>query len=156
MVYPRALVALLPELPRTAHCGDHRASQVPGEPRYVHAPLPDPGGIAAPDPLGASDAVFRSFHVVDSHNWAFEAHSRGLHVPCVRFTHAVARARATLGSGCGSALPGGIDHPLGSIERFPPPHIIRSTYMASPFPRLGLAHGTSPAVPSNPLALCVP
>ena len=34
--------------------GDDRASQVPGEPRCVHALLLDPGGTSAPGPYGAS------------------------------------------------------------------------------------------------------
>jgi hypothetical protein len=68
---------------------------------------------------------------------AFEAPSRGLHTPCVRFTSTVTRRRATLGSGCGPALPGGIGYPLGSTERFPSSC---SHYMTSPFPRLRLAH----------------
>ena len=45
-------------------------------------------------------------------------------------------ARATLGSGCGPALPDGIGYPLGSSEKFPSSC---HHYMTFPFPRLVLA-----------------
>jgi hypothetical protein len=49
----------------------------------------------------------------------------------------VSPVSSSLSSGCGSALPDGIDYPSGSTERFPPSC---QHYMTFPFPRLGLAH----------------
>ena len=51
-------------------------------------------------------------------SFAFGAPSHSLRTPCVRFTSTVARCRATRGSGCWPALPGGIGYPTGPIERF--------------------------------------
>ena len=52
----------------------------------VHATLFDPGGPLAPRHCGAGDAAFRSENDVGSTIlFPFEAQSRGLHPPCVRF-----------------------------------------------------------------------
>jgi len=97
-----------------------------------------------------SDAVFRGSDRVDSHD---ETLSGLNHAACTLPVYAsrpqLPAARATLGSGCGPALPDGIDYPLGSTEKFPSscPH-----YMTFPFPRLGLAHRSN--VPVDQGSIC--
>ena len=119
--------------------GNGRISQVPEGPLCLHAVLFDPGRILAPLSSVAriSPSAFGTASAPAANS--FEAPSRGLHAPRVRLTPAVTRARATLGSGCGPALPGGIDCPLGSTERFPPSCC---HYMLPPLP--GFAWRTVP------------
>lgn len=118
--------------------GDRRISQVPGEPRCVHAPLSDPGGTAVPGPLDTAARPSACCDGVGSHEVTL---SRLNHAACMLPVYAsrpqLPAARATLGSGCGPALPDGIGYPLGSSEKFPSSC---HHYMTSPFPRLVLAH----------------
>lgn len=66
--------------------GDDRASQVPGEPQYEHAPLFDPGGTSGPGRSRYADVAFRVNDTVGSHKYKpFGALSRGLPTRCLRF-----------------------------------------------------------------------
>jgi len=135
--------------------GDRRSSQVPGEPRCVHAPLSDPGGTAVPGPLGTAARPSACSDGVGSHEVTL---SRLNHAACMLPVYAsrpqLPAARATLGSGCGPALPDGIGYPLGSTEKFPSSC---HHYMTSPFPRLVLAHvgiGRRPSTGRFFLGMC--
>lgn len=55
----------------------------------AHAPLSDPGGPLKPSPYGSSDAAFRWDKHVGSAMKTFEAQSRGLCAPCLRFAAGV-------------------------------------------------------------------
>jgi len=117
--------------------GGGRASQVPGEPRCAHAPLLDPGGIVVQDPLKHARYGLPRRQRRRLPHYVF---SRLDHAACALPVYASQpgspRDHATLSSGCGSALPGGIGYPLGSLVRF------RSgTYgpISSSSPRLSLA-----------------
>ena len=69
-------------------------------------------------PSRFSGAAFRSSYSVGSHNSAFEAQSRGLAAPCVRFAESVALPHATLGTRLLASFAGRDFHPLRINARF--------------------------------------
>jgi len=113
--------------------GDDRASQVPGEPRCEHAPLHDPGGPTPPGTTARTLLSSAKEQDVDSRNgFDFEARSRGLLAPCVRFAPRRYPRRTQHSVPAGAyPLPGGVGYPLGSIEKFQHLHRIPSS-QASP------------------------
>ena len=86
-------------LPALAH-GDDQASQVPGEPRCVHAPLFDPGELFTPGLLRRVDAAFRLPNNVGARGYYL---SRLNHAACTLPVYASQggslRHHATLGAG---------------------------------------------------------
>lgn len=98
---------------------DDRASQVPGEPPCTRALLSDPVGSATPGPSRCHGCCLPPFSKRRLPNDSpFGALSHGPRTPCVRFATSVTLGHATLGSGCGPALPGRTAYLPGSIERF--------------------------------------
>jgi hypothetical protein len=100
--------------------GEHRVSQVPGEPRCAYALFSDPGRTAA------------SGHTTSAAWPPFVATTRAPTIREISGLHSRASARAVyasplgspqddarLASGCLASLPGGIGYPQGSYERFP-------------------------------------
>jgi hypothetical protein len=65
--------------------GDNMTSQVFGVPLCPHAPLYDPDGASAPDPCDAAVLPSALPIALASIFVPFEARSRGLLAPCVRF-----------------------------------------------------------------------
>jgi hypothetical protein len=100
--------------------GDRQASQVPGEPQGGRASFSDPGGTALPGQYGRAGAAPACAHGRGSHDetnfgagWAGSGHTLstlrpGGHPP---------RAQDSLPA-VGQTLPGGLQGPLGSSERF--------------------------------------
>ena len=126
---------------RSSCGGDTGASQVPGEPPCVHAPLSDPGGIAVPGPSHHCDAAFRSSDGVGSHELII---SRLNHAA---YTLPVYASRPALPQDSRNTrfwlwtnftrrgwLPAGLHRKVS---------VVRLSYTTSSFPRLCLAHQTA-------------
>ena len=102
-------------VPVRVHFGGVGASQVPGRPRCAHAPLPDPGGIAAPRPPRACDAAFRccdgvGFHVCQLSGLTHAACALPVYASQCRLpVH-----HATLGSGWWPTFTGRDSRPAGT------------------------------------------
>jgi hypothetical protein len=108
----------------------------------VHAPLSDPGGINVSGPLDTSMLPSAVSDGVGSHEETLSRlHPAACTLPVYASRRRLPTARATLGSGCGPALPGGIAYPLGSFRRFPPFGSACSTWLP---PSPGFAWRTAP------------
>ena len=100
--------------------GDHRVSQVPGEPRCAYALFLGPGRTAAsghtttaawPPFMATTRApTIRKISGLDSRAWARAVYASPLGSP---------QDDARLASGCLASFPGGIGYPQGSYEGFP-------------------------------------
>ena len=107
-------------------------SQVPGLPSHT-CQAQRPRWARRPMTWGRRGAAFRAFDHVGHHNNLFSRLQLGPHAPCVRFTTAVARRSATLGSDPASPFGRAGLLPAGQLVGF-------DVYFIFLLPRLGLAH----------------
>jgi hypothetical protein len=101
----------------------------------ARAPLSDPGGSASPWPVRGDGVAFRTVNDVGARELTFGAPSRGPCARCLRFTTTVTRRRARLASGWGPALAR-----QDFTCKVPLQGFCAGFYIASPLPRLRLAH----------------
>ena len=122
--------------------GDDRVSQVPGESPRVRALLYDPGGTGYTRPVQCADAAFRLTQGVGSrHHIDCGAQSHGPHTRCLRFAGRVSPPPRKTRFRLWVAL-----CRTGLATRWTPTQKVSAPCrhnMASPFPRLLLAHGPS-------------
>jgi len=112
----------------------HPRRETTGPPRFLGTPrqratLSDSGGTSAPSDCGAPvrSSAQQTASTPATGNY-FEAQSRGLLTPCVRFAAAVSDGHATLGSGRLPTVAGRVA-PAGVHRRFQP-------FIASSFAKL--------------------
>ena len=107
--------------PVRSSSGDDGTSQVPGGPRCEHAALLDPGEASAPALLFVGAPVLPSALKTESALTSrndFEAHSRGLLTPCVRFAAEVALGPRNTRFPAGRYTFAERVFPAGSVRKF--------------------------------------
>src|SRR5207249_11539738 len=121
---------------RLSH-GDDQASQVPGEPSCVHAPLFDPGELFTPGPPRRVDTAFRHVYDVGARGPDLSGlNPAACTLPVYASQGGSLRHHATLGAGWGATL-----CRAGLVTRWAPSKGFRDRdHISSPFPRLRLAH----------------
>ncbi len=121
---------------RLSH-GDDQASQVPGEPSCVHAPLFDPGELFTPGPPRRVDTAFRHVYDVGARGPDLSGlNPAACTLPVYASQGGSLRHHATLGTGWGATL-----CRAGLVTRWAPSKGFRDRdHISSPFPRLRLAH----------------
>ena len=116
--------------------GGSKASQVPGGPQCLRAPVSDPGGTALPGPFSAE----RCGLPVNEprrlpRNTRFEARCRGPQARCLRLIPPITRRNPKRASGWRAHL-----GRAGLVTRWVPMHNFRVVHHSSHVPRLRLAH----------------